>query len=57
MALKHDFYNEIFINEQKWTELINLKLLNIIISYIHRFFKVVFSLTQNPVLDNRHKKR
>jgi len=28
MALKNEFYSEIFINEQKWIELINSKLLN-----------------------------
>jgi len=30
MALNNDFYSEIFTNEQKWIELINSKLLNII---------------------------
>lgn len=28
MALGNDFYSEIFVNEQKWIELINAKLLN-----------------------------
>ncbi len=28
MALKNDFYSEVFTNEQKWIELINAKLLN-----------------------------
>jgi len=38
MALKNDFYNEIFINEQKWIEYINKNLLN----------SVYFNLTLKP---------
>ena len=52
MALKLDFYNEIFIEEQKWIELINQKLLNNI--YCKLSLKP-FYLEKKSVLEEEYK--
>lgn len=51
MALNNDFYSEIFTNEQKWIELINSKLLNII--YCNLALKP-FYLEKKSVLEQEY---
>ena len=59
MALKSDFYNEIFANEEKWIELINKNLLNSIYCnltlrpfYVQKRndIEIEYKLTNNQIL-------
>lgn len=49
MALKNDFYSEIFNNEKKWTELINQNLLNSI--YCNLTLKPFYLKKRNEIME------